>query len=382
MAAQYFLARCISKLGKTATAYKHFKEVRDISARVGHTERAETAAERIAELEPRLMRIVVSVDAEEAGLRVSLDDETLPPPKWGRAIPYDPGTHVVRAMVPGFDPWEQTVTLNEPGKTVTVKVPQFSSTIDPVPADPVPDPEDPDTASDGPPALLISGIAVGVLGLGGMVVSGVLAAQASSTYDDSDAFCDDTGCDPQGLDLVDEARGLGNGATAAFVIGGVFLAAGVTMIVVSVVTDDDEPDTTTELGIGPTGRSLAGHVLMSVPDSAIATHHAIGPIFVRHAHVRRQRDGHGDAQDDAQHDRRRSRPGARRIHLWPRRLRGDARGEPSLGGARVSQRALPPRQRKSATPSWPRRSSSRRWERSTRLRSRPASATPASSRGR
>jgi hypothetical protein len=42
---------------------------------------------------------------------------------------------------------------------------------------------------------------------------------AKSTYNDSDAHCDATGCDPQGLDLRAKAVDRGQLATALFALG-------------------------------------------------------------------------------------------------------------------------------------------------------------------
>ena len=83
-----------------------------------------------------------------------------------------------------------------------------------------------------------------------------MAGAATSKYDESDEFCDDGGCDPPGLDAVDDARSLGNGATAAFVVGAVLLVGGTTMVVLGALQDDDEQAAAPEIRLGPAAASL------------------------------------------------------------------------------------------------------------------------------
>jgi hypothetical protein len=91
----------------------------------------------------------------------------------------------------------------------------------------------------------------------GLAVGGGIAGLAKSTYDDSDEFCDETGCDQQGLDLVDDARGLGDAATALFIVGGVLLAGGGTMVVISVLgVDRAEAAGAPAIRVGPAAASL------------------------------------------------------------------------------------------------------------------------------
>lgn len=232
VAAQYFLARCVTELGKTATAYHHYEEVAEISSRVGQQDRAEVARQRMAELEPRLMKIRIEVIAPAPGLEVTCDGKSIPEASWNHPLAFDPGRHVVTARLPDREPWSRDVELSNEGSVRTVIVPNLAEESE----TPAPEPETPAPA----PSLLISGIAVGGLGLAGLAIGGALAAVAQSTYDDSDAFCDDTGCDQPGLDLVDDARSLGDGATAMFVLGGALLAGGVTMLIIGSLDGEQE----------------------------------------------------------------------------------------------------------------------------------------------
>jgi len=98
----------------------------------------------------------------------------------------------------------------------------------------------------------------GALGLGaaGLVagtVTGVLALEAADAVK---ASCNNgVACDPALQPREDEARALATGSTAAFVLGGVFVAAGATLLVLDVTLEND-----TEVGlfVGPTGARLEG----------------------------------------------------------------------------------------------------------------------------
>ena len=125
---QYFLARCLTEQNKTATAYRHFKEVAEISARVGQQERAQVARDRMRELEPRLMKIRIDVASPAPGLVIDCDGIEIPESEWGTPKAYDPGTHYVNANAPGAAPWEYSVELTGEGTVVTVVVPDLSAT--------------------------------------------------------------------------------------------------------------------------------------------------------------------------------------------------------------------------------------------------------------
>lgn len=251
--AQYFLARCLTERGRTATAYRHFKEVAEISLRVGQQDRADVAKERIKELEPRLMKIRVEVPTPVPGLEVACDGKPLPEHQWGIALPYDPGTHYVTASAPGAAGWEQRIELSAEGTVTDIQVPALGTGA-------AADDDDDDDGPGGPEsdsstALLASGIAIGGLGVIGLAVGGGMAGVAKSTYDDSDEFCDDTGCDQPGLDLVEDARSLGNGATAMFIVGGVLLAGGATLVILGAL-QDDETGWIPSIRVAPTAASF------------------------------------------------------------------------------------------------------------------------------
>ena len=88
------LAVCHEKQGRTATAWSEFQQSLGQAKIDDRVDREELAAERIAALEPRLIRLTVKVAPETAaleGLIVSRDETTLSRAVWGVGIPVRSG---------------------------------------------------------------------------------------------------------------------------------------------------------------------------------------------------------------------------------------------------------------------------------------------------
>jgi hypothetical protein len=118
------LALCHEREGKTATAWAEFGDALAQAVKDARKDRETFAREHIDALEPKLVRIVVSVPPEVRGLLpdVMLDRSTLAAPAWGSAIPVDPGEHRVTAAVAGRAPWSKVVSATSAGSTYAVDV--------------------------------------------------------------------------------------------------------------------------------------------------------------------------------------------------------------------------------------------------------------------
>ncbi|HZO16369.1 MAG TPA: tetratricopeptide repeat protein [Polyangiaceae bacterium] len=232
---QYNLARCLAELGRVASAHRHFVEVAELSRRAGQPDRARVAEERARALEPRLAWLRVEVSSPPVGLTVR-DGET-PIPRDERAI--DPGEHRIRASAPGHRAWEQTLSVAE-SQHVVVRVPLLQRLDAPHPQpQPTQPPKPTEPRSADPLPLLVSGGILGGLGVIALGVSGGLAGLAAAKDDEADAYCDDTGCDPQGIELVDTAQTYGNAATIMLVSGALLAAGGLALLITGLVTDDE-----------------------------------------------------------------------------------------------------------------------------------------------
>jgi hypothetical protein len=121
----YNLADCREKLGQTGTAFKLFTEVAERTKAALQADREQKAKERLAALEPRLMRIRLSVPQGGKVKSVKVDGVVVGPQDYNKALPFDPGEHTVEATTAKDDgePFSEDIDLSEEGKTVTIAIP-------------------------------------------------------------------------------------------------------------------------------------------------------------------------------------------------------------------------------------------------------------------
>ncbi|MFT3776548.1 MAG: hypothetical protein QM820_65240 [Minicystis sp.] len=201
MGTLFNLAVCYEKTNRTASAWVGYRDVAALAMAAGQGEREKVARDRAAALEPKLMRLKITVQpaAASAGVEVKRDGEVIASALWGTGVPVDPGKHVVTASAPGKAPWEVTATLDQPGKTVTIDVPaladQPGAAAGKPPVAPPPGPAMPPPVLPPPPVettssprpwqmpLGIAATAVGAVGLGVGVGFGVLAKSAFNDFE-------------------------------------------------------------------------------------------------------------------------------------------------------------------------------------------------------
>lgn len=211
------LALCHEKQGKTATAWAEYKEAAALAKQRGESARADVAEEFAGKLEPRLSRITIDVTSAVSSLEILRNGEPVLPATWGVGVPVDPGTHDIVARAPGYLEWRTRVVLVGDARHQKVQVPALRR-----------------IGRDGPRPLLIAGIALASIGAAGLIVGGIFGGLAAGDKSSADDDCPDLACTQEAFDTIESARTLAHGATAAFVIGGVVAAAGLTLIIVDV----------------------------------------------------------------------------------------------------------------------------------------------------
>lgn len=211
------LALCHEKQGKTATAWAEYKEAAALAKQRGESARADVAEEFAGKLEPRLSRITIDVAGAVSSLEILRNGEPVLPATWGVGVPVDPGTHDIVARAPGYLEWRTRVVLVGDARHQKVQVPALRR-----------------IGRDGPRPLLIAGIALASIGAAGLIVGGIFGGLAAGDKSSADDDCPDLACTQEAFDTIESARTLAHGATAAFVIGGVVAAAGLTLIIVDV----------------------------------------------------------------------------------------------------------------------------------------------------
>lgn len=239
---KFYLAECLEQIGKLASAWTLYTEVADEMATTNQKKREAFARERSAALAPRLSRVTIVVpDAVRApDLVVRRGDVLVGEAQWGVAVPVDPGTLTIEAAAPGRAPFSKTVDVREPGSTLTVVLPPWrprapdptaTATSSPAPTGPT---SVTPTAPPPFPPLRAAGLVLGGLGVAGLAVGAALGGLALAKKDESNAGpCDAARdvCSPEGLALRSDAITVATGSTVAFVVSGVVLAAGATLVV-------------------------------------------------------------------------------------------------------------------------------------------------------
>jgi hypothetical protein len=233
------LAACHEKEGKTATAWLEYKDAEAQSARAGDKQRVDYARKRIAELEKKLTRTAINVQAPLDGMVVKIDGVELAREVWGTKIPMDPIEHKLEVTAPGMMTFKDVFTPTDGG---TVEVPPLApekpAVKDEEPPPPPPkEPEPPPSAFNMP--LLIGGISAATVGVAGIVTAVVFGVTASSQAAERDKYCKPVGSDPQpcrdqrAFDADAAARNAQTGMIVTGIIGLVGIAAGATMIALS-----------------------------------------------------------------------------------------------------------------------------------------------------
>lgn len=228
------LAACNEKLGKLATAWRTFKDLRKRAEAAGDNELASFAAVHVARLDPMVARLTIVAGGAPSrvdGLVITFGGRTLLPPELDAPFEVDAGTYQIVATAPGRAPWHHEIGIRD-GKTERVEIP-----MTPVP---LPKPEL-EVRSPPPPRSTPASprrwIGIATAGAGGVAMIAGVALGFSARGKFSDAKtnfgCDGEGqCPDQlGVDAVDAAHGRANLATGFLIGGAALAAAGVVLFV-------------------------------------------------------------------------------------------------------------------------------------------------------
>lgn len=247
--AVFNLAHCEEKLGRVASAWRHYNEA--VARMKDDDGRAAFARERIAALEPRLPRLTIRVEGPHpAGLRVTRDGELLAAAALGAAEPVDPGSHSVRVTADGRAPREVEVTIDE-GRTLDLEVAPGPELAPPPPLRPTA-PRATAPLPDRPPLSAQRTAGWTLIGVGGAgavlgAIAGGMVLREKALFD---SHCPDAACrDQAGMDAASRGIAWGTTADAAFVTGGVAAAVGLILLLA--------PDASSQASRASAGRSFS-----------------------------------------------------------------------------------------------------------------------------
>lgn len=199
---QLALAVCYEAAGKVASAWGAFHTALALAERDRRSDRADIARARLAALRPRLSTLRIDVGAVAAsapGFRVLRDGIELGRASLGLAVPFDPGRYRIRVEAPGFEPWEQLVSLERDGAQQRLVVPALVPSRAPegraAPergASPgAPEPGSLDSGSSRP----LFGYLLGGAGLAALVTGSVFGVKALGSRSELRELCPRDPCD-------------------------------------------------------------------------------------------------------------------------------------------------------------------------------------------
>jgi hypothetical protein len=252
-----FMARAHAKLGqyvKAREAYlKIIKEQLPPNAPQAFRDAQAAAEEERKSVEPHIGRLKVTVEGAEGAkdLAVAVDGQPFPTVLLGVPQPMDPGDHTVTASATGFKAAPASVSLKDAGSAAVVVRMEVDSSVPPPGAAPSPaastgvlsapsgaPPSDTGGGGNGLRVGSYVGFGVGAVGI---ALGTVFVLKSASNRKDADAASSECGSpcykdDPAALkvaDLDDKARSAQTLGIVGYVVGGLGVATGVTLFVLS-----------------------------------------------------------------------------------------------------------------------------------------------------
>jgi hypothetical protein len=261
---RFYLAECLERTGKLASAWTYYVEVADGARAAGQKDREKYAEARADAIKPKLPKLAIKVgDAARAvpGLEIKRDGVVVGDAQWGIAIPIDPGAHALTASAPKRKAWSAEVKIEQEGQLVEIDVPVLADEAPPPPPSPpppklapvAPPAPPPPPPPRGPSPQRIAGFVVGgagVVGLGVSFALGGLAMAKKAESNGEGGGCDaNDNCTSKGLATRKDALALATGSTIAFVGGLVATGTGIALIATA-------RPSAPAVAVGPSGASL------------------------------------------------------------------------------------------------------------------------------
>jgi len=245
------VARCLDKLDRMIEAKRKYREVIEVQlkrwAPPVHRTAQKQATKELKQLLAEIPSVTIAVrGVGSADAVVELDGRVLTPQELLEKRPVDPGRHIFEARVDDREVSENIEVLRGEDKRVVLTVP------DPPPALPPPD-------RTGPLVWQVAGwtsVGVGVVGVVMGTVAGVMVLDQDEELSQQ---CPNRQC-PRSIEAdVSTFDTLRTVSTAGFIMGGVGLALGTTLLLLA-PPDPLPPDASVAVSpwVAPTGVGLRG----------------------------------------------------------------------------------------------------------------------------
>jgi hypothetical protein len=202
-------------------------------------------AQRLTEVraaEPTVVFVVKDESEHDlSAVRVTMDGVELATKLDGTAIAVDPGEHLFVFEAEGRLKEARTLMLNEGDRGRQERIVLVSPVVETAAAPPPPKAPEPESSAEPPPPLgrrqRQVGIALGGVGLAGVVVSSIFGIAAKNLYNHALGECgiaasphaNANQCSPNGVTDGNAAHNFATGSTVGFIVSGALIAAGATV---------------------------------------------------------------------------------------------------------------------------------------------------------
>jgi len=258
------LAVCEEALGRVATARRYWEQATDLAKATGDARVAYTT-EQLGAIDRRVPRLTVRLGASAPpGTMAHRDDVELGPASLGTPLPVDPGTHSVFAVAAHHADGPVTVVEIQEGESKEVAVETGDALPEPAAEAPIvlPPGVAPERASGRPVSTTrIAAITSGAAGIVGVGLGAYFGLQAVAHESGAPGICHGQTCNEQGATVRRGAIQSADESTAAFVVGGALLAAGVVLWLVAPARAQSLP--TVGIAPGVVGQGAGARVVGS-----------------------------------------------------------------------------------------------------------------------
>lgn len=282
----FTLSECEVRWGRVATAVTRLREYLGLYERMTpeqkerQSERYTIAKEQQEKLALEVPELTLTLPpGAPSGTVVKRDDAVVASAALGIGLPVDPGEHVVSTQAPGGTLWEQRITIVKGEKKPLVLEVKPAPTVEaqPIQAEPIvaktletvkkvamaP------TQEAGESRQRSAAYALGIVGVGGLVVSGVMAGAIPAKKTTIRSHCQGTReessvelCDQIGVSAGNSVKTFGLISTVSFAVGIAGVGAAVALLMnehmsAKPTTGKRTPWISADvLSLGPTGATL------------------------------------------------------------------------------------------------------------------------------
>lgn len=236
--ALFTVAECEAGWGKSLDAIRHYRQYLGEFDRMtpeqqtGQKGRDKVAKEKLEELSANVGTVTFRLpDAAPAGTVVKVDGREVAADKLGQPEAMEPGEYRVTVEAPGHLPREHRLVLTR-GEKQDMSLGLGSEGDD-----------GGETGAGSDIPLSTWGWVAGGVGAAALIVGIATGAATMGKKGIIEDHCAGIECDPEGLDAADSAQTLGAVSTFGFVLGGIGLAAGITILAIAYTSDSSEAST-------------------------------------------------------------------------------------------------------------------------------------------